>query len=125
QVPYYTHLPYTTLFRSRPNMTQEEVEYYAKVADVHEDILTFSDGYDTLVGERGVSLSGGQKQRISIARTLAMNPEILIMDDALSAVDAKTEQRILTNLREFRQKGITIIATHRLSSIMRADEILV
>lgn len=109
----------------RPNMTQEEVEYYAKVADVHEDILTFSDGYDTLVGERGVSLSGGQKQRISIARTLAMNPEILIMDDALSAVDAKTEQRILTNLREFRQKGITIIATHRLSSIMRADEILV
>lgn len=109
----------------RPNMTQEEVEYYAKVADVHEDILTFSDGYDTLVGERGVSLSGGQKQRISIARTLAMNPEILIMDDALSAVDAKTEQRILTNLREFCQKGITIIATHRLSSIMRADEILV
>lgn len=109
----------------RPNMTQEEVEYYAKVADVHEDILTFSDGYDTLVGERGVSLSGGQKQRISIARTLAMNPEILIMDDALSAVDAKTEQRILKNLREFRQKGITIIATHRLSSIMRADEILV
>lgn len=109
----------------RPNMTQEEVEYYAKVADVHEDILTFSDGYDTLVGERGVSLSGGQKQRISIARTLAMNPEILIMDDALSAVDAKTEQRILTNLREFRQKGNTIIATHRLSSIMRADEILV
>ena len=109
----------------RPNMTQEEVEYYAKVADVHEDILTFSDGYDTLVGERGVSLSGGQKQRISIARTLAMNPEILIMDDALSAVDAKTEQRILTNLREFRQKGITIIATHRLSSIIRADEILV
>ena len=109
----------------RPNMTQEEVEYYAKVADVHEDILTFSDGYDTLVGERGVSLSGRQKQRISIARTLAMNPEILIMDDALSAVDAKTEQRILTNLREFRQKGITIIATHRLSSIMRADEILV
>ena len=109
----------------RPNMTQEEVEYYAKVADVHEDILTFSDGYDTLVGERGVSLSGGQKQRISIARTLAMSPEILIMDDALSAVDAKTEQRILTNLREFRQKGITIIATHRLSSIMRADEILV
>lgn len=109
----------------RPDMTQEEVEYYAKLADVHDDILDFAEGYDTLVGERGVSLSGGQKQRISIARTLAMNPEILIMDDALSAVDAKTEQKILSNLREFRQSGITIIATHRMSSIMRSDEILV
>lgn len=109
----------------RPDMSQEEVEYFAKIADVHEDILDFAEGYDTLVGERGVSLSGGQKQRISIARTLAMNPDILIMDDALSAVDAKTEQRILANLREFRQQGITIIATHRISSIMRSDEILV
>lgn len=109
----------------RPNMSQEEVEYYAKIADVHEDILEFSEGYDTLVGERGVSLSGGQKQRISIARTLAMNPEILIMDDALSAVDAKTEQSILSNLRKFRKSGITIIATHRISSIMRSNEILI
>lgn len=109
----------------RPNMSQEEVEYYAKIADVHEDILEFSEGYDTLVGERGVSLSGGQKQRISIARTLAMNPKILIMDDGLSAVDAKTEQRILSNLRKFRKSGITIIATHRISSIMRSNEILV
>lgn len=109
----------------RPDMSQEEVEYYAKIADVHEDILEFSEGYDTLVGERGVSLSGGQKQRISIARTLAMNPKILIMDDGLSAVDAKTEQRILSNLRKFRKSGITIIATHRISSIMRSNEILV
>lgn len=109
----------------RPDMSQEEVEYFAKLADIHEDILDFSEGYDTLVGERGVSLSGGQKQRISIARTLAMKPEILIMDDALSAVDAKTEQRILENLSVHRQSGITIIATHRMSSIMRSDEILV
>lgn len=109
----------------RPNLTQAEVEYFAKIADVHEDILGFAQGYDTLVGERGVSLSGGQKQRIAIARTLAMDPRILIMDDALSAVDAKTEQRILANLKAFRTSGITIIATHRISSIMHADEILV
>lgn len=109
----------------RPDMSQEEVEYYAKIANVHEDILGFSDGYDTLVGERGVSLSGGQKQRISIARTLAMNPKILLMDDALSAVDAKTEQVILSNLKVHRQDGITLISTHRISSIMHADEILV
>ncbi|WP_282920601.1 ABC transporter ATP-binding protein [Ignavigranum ruoffiae] len=109
----------------RPEMDQAEVEKYAKIAEVHEDILSFPEGYDTLVGERGVSLSGGQKQRISIARTLAIEPTILIMDDALSAVDAKTEQKILSNLRSYRQSGITIIATHRLSSIMRADEILV
>ena len=109
----------------RPDMTQAEVEYFAKIADVHEDILDFPQGYDTLVGERGVSLSGGQKQRIAIARTLAMEPQILIMDDALSAVDAKTEQRILANLKAFRTRGITIIATHRISSIMHADEILV
>lgn len=109
----------------RPNLTQAEVEYFAKIADVHEDILGFAQGYDTLVGERGVSLSGGQKQRIAIARTLAMDPRILIMDDALSAVDAKTEQRILANLKVFRTSGITIIATHRISSIMHADEILV
>lgn len=109
----------------RPDMTQVEVEYFAKIADVHEDILDFPQGYDTLVGERGVSLSGGQKQRIAIARTLAMEPQILIMDDALSAVDAKTEQRILANLKAFRTSGITIIATHRISSIMHADEILV
>lgn len=109
----------------RPEMTQTEVERFAKLADVHEDILDFPQGYDTLVGERGVSLSGGQKQRIAIARTLAMNPQILIMDDALSAVDAKTEQRILANLKAFRTQGITIIATHRISSIMHADETLV
>ncbi|XJS10151.1 ABC transporter ATP-binding protein [Aerococcaceae bacterium WGS1372] len=125
-----TNLLFSTTVRDnirfgRPNMSQAEVEYFAKLADIHDDILTFSDGYDTLVGERGVSLSGGQKQRISIARTLAMHPEILIMDDALSAVDAKTEQRILENLSAYRKDGITIIATHRMSSIMRSDEILV
>lgn len=109
----------------RPNMSQEEVEYFAKIANIHDDILEFTEGYDTLVGERGVSLSGGQKQRISIARTLAMNPQVLLMDDALSAVDAKTEQAILSSLREHCKDGITLIATHRMSSIMQADEIIV
>lgn len=109
----------------RPDMSQEEVEYFAKLANVHEDILGFADGYDTLVGERGVSLSGGQKQRVSIARTLAINPKILIMDDALSAVDAKTEKIILNNLKDHRKGGITIIGTHRISSVMHANETLV
>ncbi|MCM6922903.1 ATP-binding cassette domain-containing protein, partial [Enterococcus faecium] len=82
-------------------------------------------GYDTLVGERGVSLSGGQKQRISIARALIKNPELLMLDDALSAVDAKTEEAILHNLKEIRKEKTTIIAAHRLSSVMHAKEIIV
>lgn len=85
----------------------------------------FTDGYDTVVGERGVSLSGGQKQRISIARALLMNPEILILDDSLSAVDAKTEETILTALKENREGKTTIITSHRLSAIEHADLIIV
>lgn len=92
---------------------------------MHEDILGFSEGYDTMVGERGVSLSGGQKQRISIARALLVQPELLILDDALSAVDAKTEERILSNLKESRNNKTTIISTHRLSSVKHANEIIV
>lgn len=87
--------------------------------------MQFPQGYDTEVGERGVSLSGGQKQRIAIARALATKAEFLILDDALSAVDAQTESRILTNLRDIRKNESTIIATHRISSIMHADEIIV
>lgn len=109
----------------RPELSDQAVEEFAKVAYVHEDILDFNEGYDTEVGERGVSLSGGQKQRISIARSLALEPKILLMDDALSAVDAKTEQAILTNFKAHRTGGITLIATHRISSIMQADEIIV
>ena len=108
-----------------PKVSQKEVEKIAIEAAVHEDILGFSDGYDTMVGERGVSLSGGQKQRISIARALLVEPELLILDDALSAVDAKTEEQILSNLRESRQDKTTIISTHRLSSVMHANEIIV
>lgn len=108
-----------------PKASQEAVERIAKEAAVHEDILGFSEGYDTMVGERGVSLSGGQKQRISIARALLVQPELLILDDALSAVDAKTEEKILTNLKTSRADKTTIICTHRLSSVKHASEILV
>lgn len=108
-----------------PRTSQEEVERIAKEASVHEDILGFTEKYDTMVGERGVSLSGGQKQRISIARALLVQPELLILDDALSAVDAKTEEKILSNLRETRKNRTTIISTHRLSSVKHANEILV
>ncbi len=82
-------------------------------------------GYDTLVGERGVSLSGGQKQRLAIARALIINPELLILDDALSAVDAKTEEAILAALKKERSEQTTIIAAHRISSVLHADEIIV
>lgn len=109
----------------RPDLSQEEVEKYAKIANIHEDILSFPDGYDTQVGERGVSLSGGQKQRVSIARTLAREPDILLFDDALSAVDAKTEQIILSNLTQYRDKAINIVSAHRISTVMSAQEILV
>ncbi len=83
-----------------PGATQEEIEQVARLASVHDDILRLPQGYDTEVGERGVMLSGGQKQRISIARALLLNAEILILDDALSAVDGRTEHQILHNLRQ-------------------------
>lgn len=108
-----------------PQLSQAEVEKYAKLANVHEDILNFPEGYDTEVGERGVSLSGGQKQRIAIARALAVEPECLILDDSLSAVDAQTEEAILASLKQARRYKTTIISAHRISSIMHADEIIV
>lgn len=108
-----------------PEASEEDVIKAAKLANIHEDIEQFADGYETVIGERGVSLSGGQKQRISIARALLLNPEVLILDDSLSAVDAKTEERILTALKENRAGKTTIITAHRLSAIQHADFILV
>jgi len=108
-----------------PRASQEQVDQAARLAAVHEDIQQFPEGYDTMVGERGVSLSGGQKQRLSIARALITDPELLILDDALSAVDAKTEEAILEQLKTYRQDKTTIIAAHRLSSVKHAQEILV
>lgn len=108
-----------------PNATQEEVEHVARLASVHDDILRLPQGYETEVGERGVMLSGGQKQRISIARALLLNAEILILDDALSAVDGRTEHQILHNLRQWGEGRTVIISAHRLSALTEASEILV
>lgn len=110
---------------AKPEASLEEVEEAAKKSALHDDILLFEKGYDTMVGENGISLSGGQKQRMSIARALLRDSEILILDDALSAVDAKTEKAVLANLRAERADKTTVIAAHRLSSVMDADEILV
>ena len=108
-----------------PRATQAQLEAAAELTAVHSDIKGMPEGYDTMVGERGVSLSGGQKQRLSIARAVITEPELLILDDALSAVDAKTEEKILRHLKEERQNKTTIIAAHRLSSVMHAEEIIV
>ena len=108
-----------------PSISQQKVEEAARLTAIHHDILGFPAGYDTLVGERGVSLSGGQKQRIAIARALVTEPELLILDDSLSAVDAKTEEAILTGLKQQRADQTTIIAAHRISSVMHANEIIV
>ena len=104
--------------------TLEMVTEYAKKADVHKNIVEFKDQYQTLVGERGVMLSGGQKQRICIARALIKNPEILIFDDSLSALDTETEENILKNIEKDLKNSTSIIITHRESSAKRADFIL-
>ena len=96
-----------------------------KAACIHENIVQFPDGYETIVGERGVTLSGGQKQRSSIARALMKNAPILILDDALSAVDTDTEEKILLNLRKNRAGKTTILIAHRISTVQGADKILV
>jgi ATP-binding cassette subfamily B multidrug efflux pump len=108
-----------------PAASQEQIEQAARLASVHEDILRLPQGYETEVGERGVMLSGGQKQRISIARALLLEAEILILDDALSAVDGRTEHQILHNLRSWGQNRTVIISAHRLSALTEASEILV
>lgn len=110
---------------ARPDATMAEVEAVAEKSDLAHQISQFPDGYETQVGEDGISLSGGQRQRLAIARALMIDPELLILDDALSAVDAETESQILGQLRADRQHKTTIIAAHRLSSVMHADEIIV
>ena len=110
----------------KPKACKKEIEKVAKLADIHKDIIRLPKGYDTQVGERGIMLSGGQKQRISIARALLLNTEILILDDALSAVDGKTENNILNNLKKWKsEKYSLIIIAHRLSALINADEIVV
>ena len=106
-------------------VTQEDVEIAAKAAAVHDVIMTFPDGYNTLVGEKGVTLSGGQKQRVTIARTLLKNPRILILDDSTSSVDTETEADIREALTELMEDRTTFIIAHRIQSVMVADLILV
>ena len=105
--------------------TEDEIIAAAKAACVHDNIMDFADGYDTMVGERGVSLSGGQKQRIAIERALILDPEILILDDAVSAVDTDTEEQILKNLHTLRAGKTNIIIAHRISTLQHADKIIV
>jgi ATP-binding cassette subfamily B multidrug efflux pump len=105
--------------------TNEEVEKFSKIAQLHDDVLTFTDKYDTLLGERGITLSGGQKQRLAIARALIKNPSILILDDALSAVDTQTEDKLIKELNYVMEGRTTIIISHRISTVMRCDNIIV
>ena len=105
--------------------TLEDVIKACEAACVHDNIIDFPEGYETMVGERGVTLSGGQKQRSSIARALLKNSPILILDDSLSAVDTDTEERILENLKELRKDKTTIIIAHRISTVVNADHVLV
>ncbi|MBS5754392.1 MAG: ATP-binding cassette domain-containing protein [Streptococcus parasanguinis] len=110
---------------SDPKLSEEALVKALKICDVYEDILSMPDQLETVIGERGVSLSGGQKQRIAMSRALVMDPEILILDDSLSAVDAKTEHQIIENMKQNRTGKTTIITAHRLSAIVHADVILV
>ena len=97
----------------------------AKSAVVHSNILNFSQGYETVLGERGITLSGGQKQRISMARAFIKTPRILLLDDCLSAVDTETEKEILNNLNKITKNRTTLIVSHRISSVKNADHIIV
>ena len=110
---------------ARPDATQEQVESAARRAQAHEFISQLPDGYETVIGERGLTLSGGQRQRVAIARALLAEPRILILDDATSSVDARTEAQIKAGLREAMEGRTTFIVAHRLSTISLADEIVV
>jgi ATP-binding cassette subfamily B protein len=109
----------------KKDATEEDMQKAIDLAAFRKDLEMLPEGLETLVGEKGVALSGGQKQRISIARALVKDPEILILDDSLSAVDAKTEKRIIDNIRSERKNRTTIITTHRMSAVQHADHIIV
>jgi len=110
---------------AKADATRAEIEHAAGLADLHHDVRRFTDGYETLVGERGVTLSGGQRQRVAIARALLTDTPLLVLDDALSAVDTGTETRILEHLRRARAGRMAIIVSHRLSAVADADQIVV
>ena len=109
----------------KENATDEEVIQAAKYAQVHKNIVGFKKGYETVLGERGITLSGGQKQRVSIARAIIKDPKILLFDDCLSAVDTETEEKILNNLKKLTAGKTTIIVSHRISAVKNADKIII
>ncbi|WP_439814831.1 ABCB family ABC transporter ATP-binding protein/permease [Zavarzinia sp. CC-PAN008] len=109
----------------RPGATDAEVEQAARLARIHDFITTLPDGYETMVGERGLKLSGGEKQRVAIARTILKNPAILLLDEATSALDSRTEQEIQQSLKEISANRTTLVIAHRLSTVVDADEIIV
>jgi ATP-binding cassette subfamily B protein len=109
----------------KEDATFEEIETATKNAMVHDNIIGFKNQYETILGERGITLSGGQKQRVSIARAIIKNPEILLFDDCLSAVDTETEEAILNNLFKICKNKTTIIVSHRVSSARNADKIII
>ena len=116
---------YYNIAYGRPDAGREEVEAAAKLARIHDFIVSTPKGYETMVGERGLKLSGGEKQRVAIARTILKNPRILLFDEATSALDTRTEQEIQTSLREVSRGRTTIVIAHRLSTVVDADEIVV
>ena len=109
----------------KENATDDEIVEVAKKAAVYDNIVQFTNGFETILGERGITLSGGQKQRVSIARAIIKNPKILLFDDCLSAVDTETEEQILANLETVGKQKTTIIVSHRVSSVKNADFIIV
>ena len=115
----------TNIRFGKEDATTEEVQNAARTAAVHSNIQDFSKGYETILGERGITLSGGQKQRVSIARAVIKDPKILLFDDCLSAVDTETEEEILSNLQKISKNKTTIIVSHRISSAKNADKILI
>jgi ATP-binding cassette subfamily B protein len=116
---------YYNIAYGRPGATREEVEEAARLARIHDFIVSLPKGYETMVGERGLKLSGGEKQRVAIARTILKNPRILLFDEATSALDTRTEQEILASLREVSRGRTTLVIAHRLSTVVDADEIVV
>ena len=109
----------------KPTASQKQVDVAVAIAAFSQDLERMSEGYDTLIGEKGVAISGGQKQRVSIARAMIKEPELLILDDALSAVDARTERIIIENIQTLRAGKTNIITSHRLSAVEHADWIIV
>lgn len=109
----------------KPNATIEEIEWAAQMAHIHEEIESFPDQYDSILGEKGLNLSGGQKQRVAIARAILSQPEILILDDAFSALDTYTEERILSNLEDFFPNRSVLLVSHRISTLQNCDNIIV